>query len=457
MKTINLSLVIPIIAACMLGSCNTDYVPEVDLGKSRNEKEISRHYNVSFSDINKYLTGYKNLNPTKGDDVKIDPILSGEDTVLYLINYPEGWELLSADTRAPRVFAKAEKGNITVKELTEVPAANALLEGFIQKILYIRQNPDFETGEDYQEGWDGIVEETRGIGTWTLVGTTITEYYESTPHLLRTEWGQSSPWNIRAPFTSSALTDRCVTGCVPVAAAQILFYLHDKYNYPEQTYGDCSHQAYIPTGSSYLILQPTDVSFNSATYSSSTWDSMPLKYTDTGSFAAVSTLMVEMGIYIEALYYWSSTWAYSSMVESAFENHFLIPCVGTPNVNLDTVIDQIFDEEMPVYLGLSEYENNHWIMGHGVVADAAQKLYRKEVREYVLSFYNELTGAFEENHRFSTQIDVIAKYIGINWGWNGSNMYSGGQPIYYNTEAVAWTTGFYTWNHLDYMVYGFSI
>lgn len=47
----------------------------------------------------------------------IEPIVQGKDTVLFLVNYDDGWELLSADRRVGTVLASSEHGSMTANEL----------------------------------------------------------------------------------------------------------------------------------------------------------------------------------------------------------------------------------------------------------------------------------------------------------------------------------------------------
>lgn len=47
-------------------------------------------------------------------------------------------------------------------------------------------------------------------------------------------------------------------------------------------------------------------------------------------------------------------------------------------------------------------------------------------------------------------------FVAINWGWDGSGMYSGTEPIWYNADVINWTVGSHTFTSVDGMVYGFA-
>ena len=69
--------------------------------------------------------------------------------------------------------------------------------------------------------------QTREIESWVLIGSTVLEdVVEEQDHLTETKWGQgyydtSNTWNIAAPYRNDnkLAGQRCVMGCVPVAAA----------------------------------------------------------------------------------------------------------------------------------------------------------------------------------------------------------------------------------------------
>ena len=64
---------------------------------------------VSLNDIDSYIS-VKGFPSTKGERPKIEPIVFKRDTVMYLVNYQKGWELLSGVKKASRVLMKSETG-----------------------------------------------------------------------------------------------------------------------------------------------------------------------------------------------------------------------------------------------------------------------------------------------------------------------------------------------------------
>lgn len=63
--------------------------------------------------------------------------------------------------------------------------------------------------------------------------TVATTTYSSVSPLLSTKWGQEYPWNYMCPTING---EQCLTGCVSVAYAQELYYLHDYLGEPTTLY-----------------------------------------------------------------------------------------------------------------------------------------------------------------------------------------------------------------------------
>ena len=406
---------------------------------------------VSLDDVLSYISTYKGIVDTKSSEVSICPIIDERDTVLYLVNYQDGWELLSSDRRAPRVFAMSETGHIDMSYFSSNPALEDLYNNFVLNIKELRIKPDFErTGRDIGISWDDVLS-SRSPG-WELVSTEVIEVSDVRPHLTQTRWGQSYPWNIRAPYTNSNLTQHCLTGCVPVAASQVLYYLHNKIGVPAAAYHESSTCAYIPTGSPYLVLQPSDVQFDATTFSSDTWDNMPLTANESGSFTGVSTLMLQMGLSLGALYYQNKTSAFTSYISNVFLSLFAITSIGSSDVDFDIIAAQVFDN-MPVILSISRNENNIRY-GHAVIVDACKEDYQIIRKTYRRQIPSSGPNPIYE-YKIEESEELTTRYVGINWGWNGSYMYDNSGVIWFATDAIAWNVG-KVYTQLEYMIYGFS-
>ena len=144
-----------ILAATMLvAGCQT-----LDLSPSMTNSDkctasFSSSTKVTSTHISAYLNGYKGVSETRSAEIAIDPLLNGADTVMYLVNYPQGgWEVLSADIRAPKVLVMSKGGCMTVENLTSNPAVESLYGSMGDYISFLHKNPeiDVETAGDWED------------------------------------------------------------------------------------------------------------------------------------------------------------------------------------------------------------------------------------------------------------------------------------------------------------------
>lgn len=432
-------------------SCNSQIV--LDSPQATDDFTLNNNC-VSYNEIQEYIS--KSNVEVKSSDYMIEPILYQGDTVLYLVNYSDGWEILSADKRAPRHIAMAETGHFDVDDFLSIPLIAEIFDCFVDKVSYLRTHPEFTSDDSFVDSWQKPTDNLDGLD-WEFAYSHSFGRDSIQNHLTVTRWGQGSTWNTKAPYKNSTLSTHCFTGCVPVAGAQLLYYLHSKIGVPVSAYGDSYTNKYIPTGSEYLVLQNGDVTFDSSTYSSSVWGTMPLTSAGSGSFSAVSTLMVQLGLYISAKYYTDKTSAYSSSLKNALQNHFGISSTSTSSIDFDIVSDEVYTNQMPVYLQISRHnENGQWIASHAVLADAFK--IHLVTTNYVYRRLKPLPpnpSPFDDPYEYMTITETVedGRYVGINWGWDSSYM---GSTYWFSTDAISWTVGARTYDSVDYMIYGFD-
>ena len=158
----------------------------------------------------------------------------------------------------------------------------------------------------------------------------------ATPHLLSTSerpavkpllntiaWDQLPPYNNLCPIDADG--ERCVTGCIATAAAQIMRY----WQYPER--GEGTH-SYVWTNSQGE-KQTLEADFESVTFD---WENMRASYMErydilTGKIrqsyseeeaTAVATLMAQVGIACNTNYHSSGSSSFSTTIAEALRKYF---------------------------------------------------------------------------------------------------------------------------------------
>lgn len=408
---------------------------------------------VTPTHLDAYFNGYNGISNTRSVDISITPILNGIDTVMYLVNYPEGgWEVLSADLRMPKVLVQCDEGNITEKDLVANPSEEFLYNKLKSYTSYLHENP-YVLVESGGDDWSDVSslsidpsldgDDLPGIG-WLHIGTETVYDTLVQNHLLSTRWGQGNDWNSKMPYTSAAKTERCVTGCVMVAAAQVLYYLHSKIGVPEKTFGDCIIDKFVPDTLDYILVFSRDVTFVSPSYQDYVWDMMPLYADQEGvsdlAYGAVSTLMLQLGVYMNARYYadrYTSCW--TDRIPNAFSSHYDISCVGH-DYRPDSLYNQIMVNKMPVIINMHAEETG----GHSAVVDGM-----KEITQFTKYTYLR-TGVSETIYKYEYEEGQKSYLMTINWGWDG--VYDN---RWYNPYVIYWgSMDLYT-SSSD-MVYGFE-
>lgn len=93
---------------------------------------------------------------------------------------------------------------------------------------------------------------------------TIEEVYDSIPRMIQTDWHVNDPYNSYCPFASSS-SKRVTTGTVAICAAQIMYYMHNKYGIPQTA----PSEAYCNFRASDQIYI-----WNQSNYTEAIWDQM---------------------------------------------------------------------------------------------------------------------------------------------------------------------------------------
>lgn len=198
---------------------------------------------------------------------------------LYLFTSPHGYMVLPADDAAPALLAYADSGELDI-------AANPTLRWWLS--TYSRQ-----------------IEEAQRLGLETT--PVMRPSRASIAPLTDTRWNQSAPYNDLCPELNG---ERCVTGCVATAMAQVLRY----HSYP--TKGTGTHSYTWQEGNETLSFD-YDTEFD--------WADMPYVYDSSSTAAqnaAVAKLMYACGVSVDMSYDPSDSGALTTAIAPALMEHF---------------------------------------------------------------------------------------------------------------------------------------
>lgn len=243
-------------------------------------QSLDQDYFVTAEDLENYVKFRRNS--SKRSNLTVKEVKSygfdADQTLFYILNFDQGWEVVAADKRVQPSLAHGESGEFTM-DCDNEPMKfwmNMLANGVLQTRLgnTERGSDTSATAEknssgeqentDHTSFWNTISPQnntTRGDGNINtptpgplLPGDTtliITHKYYL-PHLnevitenqyygpyIQTQWGQGNPWNECCPTISHGLlSGKAKVGCAAVAIGQTLYFLQDKYNMNMPAYED---------------------------------------------------------------------------------------------------------------------------------------------------------------------------------------------------------------------------
>lgn len=418
---------------------------------------------VGLDQIYDYIE--KQFPSTRGGDISVIPYLSRQDTVMYIINYGKdrGWQILSADSRTPHVLAESGSG---VFELdVNNPGLLAWMSCMGTDISFVRHaanedlvfskeevsanmafwrdrrgksprsiDPPEPGGED--EGWHELIVET-------------TQLVDSIPHLTVTQWGQLNPYNYYCPFKSNSNQEKAPAGCVAIAGAQMLFFLHYKFGVP----------ATAPS-SAYCLGDTTGWQMSQTNWSTTVWDAMDTTYIETfvgdSLFSvAESPLIANVGLRVGMKYGDNRSGASASDLVDCVFDYYGVSCEYSSFDEDDTINSLL--SGIPVIISAQSGFLPLISSRHTFIIDG----YRSTRTRYkILHYYLKGDGSLDPNHppyhTYSygpTQINAVKMNWGLGTQWS-DNLNDGWYSL--TGSWVLDNNGLKTYDYYRHMIHGFA-
>lgn len=410
---------------------------EMLLPRKKQQSDIHSLYSVTLRDVQD-LAIKETLTKTKNNNAELSiiPIVDCEyDTLLYVVNYSDGWRIISSDKRTPPDVAYSQTGTIDIQRAG--PSFLAWLKTAARDMKTIKRekNTSLRFSEEeinhHLNKWKG------GSSRWVdpnlpideiLVIDTLdyTEPVDIINHLAPAHWDQCYPYNQYCPILTEET--HYYVGCASVAGGSLLHYLYKINNYPSSFRG-------VPMDS--LGVNYSSVSTDSvkvtARYLKSINDSMNMVYLPSGSFAFPSDVI---DFFNEAGYSCSYSGFDPSIIRSSLLNNNIVMVIA-----FDNILDII---DLP---SLSS--------GHYFLIDGYQT--RRQVickRTYCIS----PSGNPIPNSEFLTYLyigDPYLAYVKMNWGW-WTQWESGLDDGWYALTS-SWITSEHTYDYGRHMFYDFEL
>lgn len=442
--------------------------------KSLDLKNKDESYQVTESMLRQYLKLYETSTATS-----ITPYTCDSDTLFYLVDFGDYWQVISADTRTLPIIAEGNsESKFEFDNKDEIDIAGE----YKAAMMYFKETTTKKTGS-FSENWVSIrrmvdlrlslKENSRRIVTkadegdftpcWMRVLTAVSTSYQDSlniPHLIETKWGQEYPWNNKMPLRWNPFTCQYVhapSGCVAVAISQVLFYFHNEIGSPTGLY----ENVYWNSSDNTVYLRD----FNS---DSDRWDSMMINSNDSTNISEyVTDLMLTVGKQVNmTYYYWGSgaTVSASNLSNAGLDSQTNAYDFSTVLTNLQNDLPVIVEGRLPNDFG------HCWIIDgylHRIRHSSATYQYfyieSEEEMQIILNSmqYIEVEGIYSQEEVNSLHPGVLNgtiefttstqnyKYLRMNWGYDGENDdnlygiysssdwdgYNTSRQIYYNLDS----------------------
>lgn len=375
------------------------------------------------------------------DRFSLNVISEGGKDLIYVVNFKNGgWVLVSCVfMKESPILALSYEGRFDVEKIHSpetffwLEATKQAIAESYDEILSTNERNENLTIPVYGEDSDSRLLGESYFWIQDPIDTTITTIpLASVAPLISTKWGQGFPWNYKCPTLNGT---KCPTGCVAVAYAQELYYLHNYLGKPTKLY----HQ--IDT--SYVLMNSLfegpyyspQHHMSNGIISSSRWDDMPLLNPQSQTIESeyVGDLMIELGQHLNMEYHQNVS---LSVTESSVFTNYDLSCFSS-SFNESIAISQL-NEALPIII--SAWQNASTPIGHAWIIDGYTKSHttfdvlfqwRRIPEEYMNQYldyvrYSErdmqmfYPGAYDGQVSHDI-LDVYWTAFSMNWGYDGEN------------------------------------
>lgn len=437
-------------------------------------KQLDSEYFVAEQDLESYLT-YKQQHSGKKITVKnCTPYgFDGGHTLFYVLNYADGWEVVSADKRTQATLAYgdgsrtfsmgADNTNEAEKFWMELLASDVLQKRQRTHSTRSAEGESLVADEEEQSNvafWNRVCNNSTRVievgstselsspnTVYYVLGSTIDTLTTEKGPLLQTSWGQGYPWNAKCPLKSNSSIERAPAGCAAVATAQLLYYLQQNLYWDLQIPIDVSTTGNI---NNYTMVF-------SNTYSHSIWGAMALdedaENWDGGPIDIVAVLLAWLGDRLPISYGNNESSGALSGIPLFLRREYHIGAI-TDVYSFDDVQHQIMNRNRPVILcaerRLYQYIYEEIYQSHAWIADGIRNVQRVDTVYYLVvdnALSNEELTQYtieDATHLIKYRLDDF--YLHMNWGWDGIN------DGYYSTTPSSWDG----YQYGPFMVAGFT-
>ena len=407
------------------------------LSRSNDQTTVSDDYTVTPEMVLKYVSLER-----EGKIISnFIPIVRSSDTLAYVVQYNQGWDLVVGDKRLPPVLIKSEAGLLKLKDNGE-PYIKGL-ESAIKLIQDKRSSNDTIFDYTWKFISPKVVNENvimsrsgeYGEGMWLPLDTILDNQGSNINHILTTKWGQDSLWKQYTPYIDG---EHALVGCVAVATAQQIYHFRKNNN----------RNITIPTSVTYSD------SINGIPYflnfSTTGWSGFASTLSNSGT-EKTAMFMSYIGQFEDLIYGTEQTSGGNSIILETMNQFKLKGSVST-TYSYERLINNL-KKSIPVVV-CAAYYNDYYPypqQGHAFCIDGYTE---QKYLDYVSYYWNpnyritledlqyaepwrfqEPTNSGKEDYKEYHNGSRIYVYIRMNWGYSGEYDDTSYLAYYYSADA----------------------
>ena len=431
----------------------------------QNLVETNDNQNVTLTDIQAYMEKGSAIASRNGGDGEIEIVTYQNDTVMYLLKYCNGWEMMPGDKRFPLRVAYNDEGTLDYANMHE--AQRAWFDNMAEEI-HVMKKYGKGIENEYCKVWSTFSKNSKkknsprtrsGNGEWMYHNTREVVNVEEKNHLISTHWGQWSSrmlrglpdYNMYCPLNSTG-TNKSPAGCAAVAGAQVLYYFHKLWGVPNK----------MVTSASYIN---NEYIFNG--WDSSKWTEIARGDLDVDNgMEAIALLIGDVGFRSDMNYQDSISETSLSKLTNAL-NDYGIGSSGMNSWDVEIIRNNIKSNK-PIIVGITGTVSNGKETGHILIIDGYKHVTTTYTDVYIyISDPNSYHGDMydhdesgnpvpEEGPTMEETYATIQTYYQVNWGYEDEDnaYYLSYNPLYYDYGG---NMGTVVYNRNKAMLYNFYV
>lgn len=419
-------------------SCSNGFIDD-DGNMSINNTSVSKlcRYNVNESDVLNILN-IRKKGTRASYQYNISPIINGNDTLLYLVNFANGWKLISGDKRFPAILAFNDEKPLCMDSLNNVQTF--FINRMCTEIKSLKQESgNVGDADNIVQDWAVTTyneenDENNDDDHWIFCCSSGEDYRTYIPHLMDTWWEAGDPYNEYIPL-DKIRNEKCEVGCLPVAGGQLINYLHKHWNYAPN----------IPDTLSY---EPSGYKYHFDGSSTKIWDGI-----DQGDIHSIAFLLSYIGNISGTTYNIDGSGTNEINFKNALKRHFRIDC-SYSEWDEDKASESL-QNHIPVLIHIETQNGGK----HMVVADGY--LYHRSVITDTYIYVEDVESFMQEDHDYETPESIpegyrtkeityiyTHKYFQLNSGYGDiDNSYYSIDPLYFYSGGHTFvSTGNFLYN-----------